>query len=185
MALTLERIEAIAAAQAKLLRIQAPRRLGLWNLRVVVARPRPGQGPLLLGDLKGWAMPTAAGLHLDTLRIQGQETAGVGDLIWAATFAWALQCTPCRRAWLLAIRDRERQHARLVRYFQQRGFAPHRQLGAAVSDLPGRLLWGGSGLLMVGDCQQGLNRCERRLQQSAGPLGPDPQGSGAAAPGRP
>ena len=168
MALTLEHIEASAAAQGKLLRIQAPRRLGLWNLRVAVARPRPGQGPLLLGDLKGWAMPTASGLHLDTLRIQGQETAGVGELIWAATFAWALECTPCRRAWLLAIRDQERQHARLVRYFKQRGFRSHRQLGAAVPDLPRRLLWGGSGLLMVGDCQEGLNRCERRLQQRAG-----------------
>ena len=180
MTLTLERIEAIAAAQGRLLRIQAPRRLGLWSLRVVVARPRSGQGPLLLGDLKGWAMPTQSGLHLDTLRVQGQETAGVGELIWAATFAWALECTPCRRAWLLAIRDQERQHARLVRYFQQRGFGPHRQLGAAVVDLPRRLLWGGSGLLMVGDCQEGLYRCERRLQPRAGP-----QGSGAAVLGRP
>lgn len=170
MALTLERIEAIAAAHGMLLRIQAPRRLGLWSLRVAVARPRAGQGPLLLGDLKGWAMPTASGLHLDTLRVQGQETAGVGELVWAATFAWALECTPCRRAWLLAIRDRERQHARLVRYFEQLGFGAHRQLGAAVPDLPRRLLWGGSGLLMVGDCQEGLNRCERRLQQSAGQL---------------
>ena len=170
MALTLERIETIAAAQGRLLRIHAPRRLGLWSLRVAVARPRPGQGPLLLGDLKGWAMPTASGLHLDTLRVQGQETAGVGELIWAATFAWALECTPCRRAWLLAIRDRERQHARLVRYFEQRGFGPHRQLGAAVPDLPRRLLWGGSGLLMVGDCQEGLDRCERRLLQRAGQL---------------
>ena len=174
MALTLERIEAIAADQGKLLRIQAPRRLGLWNLRVAVARPRSGQGPLLLGDLKGWAMPTASGLHLDTLRVQGQETAGVGELVWAATFAWALECTPCRRAWLLAIRDRERQHARLVRYFEQLGFGAHRQLGAAVPDLPRRLLWGGSGLLMVGDCQEGLNRCERRLQRRAGPRGRRP-----------
>jgi hypothetical protein len=180
LALTLERIEAIAAARGMLLRIQAPRRLGLWSLRVAVARPRAGQGPLLLGDLKGWAMPTQSGLHLDALRVQGQETAGVGDLVWGATFAWALECTPCRRAWLLAIRDRERQHARLVRYFKQRGFGPHRQLGAAVGDLPRRLLWGGSGLLMVGDCQEGLNRCGRRLQQGGGP-----QGSGAAAPGRP
>jgi len=169
LALTLERIEAIAAAQGRLLRIQAPRRLGLWSLRVAVALPRPGQGPLLLGDLKGWAMPTESGLHLDTLRVQGQKTAGVGELVWAATFAWALECTPCRRAWLLAIRDQERQHARLVRYFEQRGFGPHRQLGAAVPDLVRRLLWGGSGLLMVGDCQEGLNRCERQLQRRPGP----------------
>jgi len=167
LALTLERIEAIATAQGRLLRIQAPQRLGLWSLRVVVARPRPGQGPLLLGVLKGWALPSESGLHLDTLRVQGQETEGVGDLVWAATFAWALECTPCRRAWLLAIRDRERQHARLVRYFQRQGFGAHRELGAALPDLPRRLLWGGSGLLMVGDCQEGLDRCERRLQRRA------------------
>ena len=167
MTLTLERIEAIAATQGRLLRIQAPRRLGLWSLRVAVARPRPGLAPLLLGDLKGWALPTESGLHLDTMRVQGQETEGVGDLVWAATFAWALECTPCRRAWLLAIRDRERQHARLVRYFQRQGFGAHRQLGAALPDLPRRLLWGGSGLLMVGDCQKGLDRCERRLQRWA------------------
>jgi hypothetical protein len=168
LTLTLERIEAIAAAQGRLLRIQAPRRLGLWSLRVAVARPRPGQGPLLLGDLKGWALPTEPGLHLDTMRVQGQAKAGVGELVWAATFAWALESTPCRRAWLLAIRDRERQHARLVRYFRQLGFGPHRELGAALPDLPRRLLWGGSGLLMVGDCQEGLDRCERRLQRTAG-----------------
>jgi len=167
LAFTLERIEAIAAAQGRLLRIQAPRRLGLWSLRVAVARARPGQGPLLLGDLKGWAFPRESGLHLDTIRVQGQEIGGVGELLWAATFAWALECTPCRRAWLLAIRDRERQHACLVRYFQQRGFGAHRQLGAAVPDLARRLLWGGSGLLMVGDCQEGLDRCERRLQRRA------------------
>lgn len=167
MALTLERIEAMAANQGRLLRIQAPRRLGLWNLRVAVARPRPGQGPLLLGDLKGWAIPRESGLHLDTMRVQGQETGGVGELLWAATFAWALEFTPCRRAWLLAIRDQERQHARLVRYFQQRGFGAHRQLGAAVPDLARRLLWGGSGLLMVGNCQEALDRCERRLLRRA------------------
>ena len=165
MALTLERIEAIATAQGRLLRIQAPQRLGLWSLRVAVARPRPGQGPLLLGDLKGWALPRESGLHLDTLRVQGQGTEGVGDLVWAATFAWALECTPCRRAWLLAIRDRERQHVRLVRYFERQGFGAHRELGASLPDLPRRLLWGGSGLLMVGDCQEGLDRCERRLQR--------------------
>jgi hypothetical protein len=162
--LTLAGIESMAAAQGRLLRILAPRRLGLWSLRIAVARPRPSQSPLLLGDLKGWAVPTPAGLHLDTMRVQGDNTAGVGDLIWAATFAWALECTPCRRAWLLAIRDGEFQHQRLVRYFKQRGFAPQQQLGAGVLDLPKRLLWGGAGVLMVGDCQEGLNRCAKRLQ---------------------
>lgn len=167
MDLTLAGIESIAASQGRLLRIRAPRRLGLWSLRIAVAQPRPSQSPLLLGDLKGWALPTPAGLHLDTMRVQGPNTAGVGDLIWAATFAWALECTPCRQAWLLAIRDGELQHRRLVRYFNQRGFMPRRELGAGLFDLPGRLQWGGAGLLMVGDCQAGLNRCARRLTPSS------------------
>ncbi len=162
--LSLEGIEARAAQRGLLLRLRAPRRLGLWGLQVVVARPRPGQAPLLLGELKGWAIPTAAGLHLDTLRVQGEATFGVGALIWAASFAWALEATPCRRARLLAIRDAPLQHRQLVRYFQRLGFRPQRQLGAGPLDLGPRLLWGGSGLLMVGDCAEGLRRCGRWLR---------------------
>ena len=37
-------------------------------------------------------------------------------------------------------------------------------LAAPVWDLPRRLIWGGSGLLMRGDCAEGLSRCQRRLQ---------------------
>ena len=84
-------------------------------------------------------------------------------MIWAAVFAWALEATPCRRATLLAIRDEEKQHRRLVRYFRQLGFEPLRELGAGPADLAPRLLWGGSGLLMRGDCANGLLRSTRRL----------------------
>jgi hypothetical protein len=90
----------------------------------------------------------------------------VGALIWAATFAWALEATPCRRARLLAIRDHERQHRRLVRYFRQLGFTPLRELGGGATDLAPRLLWGGAGLLMEGVCADGLRRSVRRLAQS-------------------
>ncbi|MCP9917678.1 hypothetical protein [Cyanobium sp. ATX 6F1] len=161
--LTLESIEAMAAARGLLLRMRPTGPAALRGLRVVVARPRPAQAPLLLGELKGWALPTARGLHLDTMRVQGHDTAGVGPLIWAATFAWALEASPCRRARLLAIRDDARQHLRLVRYFRGLGFAPLRELGAGVLDLGPRLIWGGSGLLMEGDCRDGLGRCGRRL----------------------
>jgi hypothetical protein len=155
---TLAAIERRAAARDLLLRLQVRERLGLRMLRVVVARPRPEPTPLLLGELKGWALPTATGLRLDTMRVQGADTAAVGPLIWAATFAWALEATPCRRATLLAIRDSEAQHRRLVRYFQRLGFEPMRELGAAVADLPLRLVWGGAGLLMEGECAEGLRR---------------------------
>ena len=157
--LSLESIEGLAVARGLRLRLQAPRPLGAWGLRIVVARPRPGPSALLLGEMKGWALPSPAGLHLDTLRVQGQGSYGVGVLIWAATFAWALEATPCRTARLLAIHDDEAQYRRLVRYFERLGFMPLRELGAGPLDLAPRLLWGGSGLLMEADCAEGLRRC--------------------------
>ena len=102
------------------------------------------------------------------VRVQGGgesgSTADVGLLIWAATFAWALEATPCRRARLLAIRDNDQQHRRLVRYFRRLGFSAIREVGAAAADLPLRLVWGGAGLLMRGDCVEGLERAWRSVQ---------------------
>ena len=147
-----------------LLRLQVSRPAGLaWGLRVGVAR-RDGERLLLLGELKGWALPSARGLRLDTMRVQaGDDTAALGPLIWAATFAWALEATPCRQATILAIRDSDAQHRRLVRYFRALGFAPLRELAAGPADLAPRLLWGGSGLLMRADCAEVLRRSVRRL----------------------
>ena len=81
--------------------------------------------------------------------------------------AWALEVTPCRRARLLAIRDDERQHRRLVRYFQQRGFEPVREVQAALWDLPLRMVWGGAGALMVGSCERVQARALDRWRQVA------------------
>jgi hypothetical protein len=165
---SLARLESEASRRRLLLRLQVSRPAGLaWGLRVGVARRRdpadPGSPLLLLGELRGWALPSTSGLRLDTMRVQGPDTAAVGPLIWAATFAWALENTPCRRATFLAIRDGEKQHRRLVRYFRQLGFEPLRELGAGPTDLALRLIWGGSGLLMRGDCAEGLVRSARRL----------------------
>ena len=159
----LPEIEQWAAARVLLLRLQVRQFLLVTTLRVVVARPRGGQPPVLLGELKGWALPTADGLQLDTMRVQGPLTQGVGPLIWCAVFAWALESTPCRSARLLAIRDDDAQHRRLVRYFQRLGFEPVREVGASAADLPLRLVWGGAGLLMRGDCMAGLQRAWRQL----------------------
>ena len=119
----------------------------------------------LLGELS--AYPAISGLQLDTMRVLPSSPTGVGDLIWAATMAWALESTPCRRARLLAIRDDDRQHRRLVRYFRQRGFTPVREVAAAPADLPLRLIWGGAGVLMCADCGSVLTRSEQRWRQSA------------------
>ena len=48
---TLPEIEQAAAAQGLLLRLQVRQILAITTLRVVVARQRPAQAPLLLGEL--------------------------------------------------------------------------------------------------------------------------------------
>lgn len=160
---SLEQLEQEARRRGLLLRLQVGRPAGLaWSLRLGVAR-RDGESLVLLGEIKGWALPRPAGLRLDTMRVQGENTAAVGPLIWAATFAWALEATPCRQATILAIRDSEAQHRRLVRYFRQLGFSPLRELDAGVADLAPRLIWGGAGLLMRADCSEVLRRSARRL----------------------
>ncbi|MBD2549544.1 hypothetical protein H6G65_08080 [Microcystis elabens FACHB-917] len=162
--LSLEGLERQARERGLLLRLQVQGLAGLRGLRVGVARPRAEQQPpLLLGELRGWCLPLADGLRLDTMRVQGERSAAVGPLIWAATFAWAMEETPCRSARLLAIRDGERQHRRLVRYFRRLGFTPLRELAGGPLDLAPRLVWGGAGLLMRGDCDEGLQRSVRWL----------------------
>lgn len=161
---TLAELERRASERGLLLRVQSGRPFGLLHgLRAGVAERQADGRLVLLGELKGWAWPTASGLHLDTLQVSAG--VGVGSLLAAAAFAWALEATPCRRARILAIRDHDSQHRRLVRYFRRLGFTPIRELGAGVFDLGPRLVWGGSGLLMQVDCAEGLARSLRQLRQ--------------------
>ena len=163
----LEQLETQAFQRGLLLRLKVGRPFGLWTLRVVVARPSDATAFELLGELKGWAYASTHGLQLDTMRVVPKAPAGVGDLIWAATMCWALEATPCRQARLLAIRDDERQHQRLVRYFRQKGFNTVRELEAALGDLPLRLLWGGAGALMTGSIEQVRDKSLNSWRQSA------------------
>jgi GNAT superfamily N-acetyltransferase len=171
--ITLNRLERRAAARGLLLRVQSSRPLGLLHgIRAGVAERQPDGRLRLLGELKGWAWPTADGLHFDTLQVAGRQAGvrdqGVGPLLMAAAFAWALELTPCRTARILAIRDDDRQHRRLVRYFRRLGFTPIRELGAGVPDLAPRLVWGGAGLLMQVGCAEGLVCSQAQLERSWG-----------------
>lgn len=155
-------LESYGAQRGLLLRLQVKNFAGFKIFRVGVAR-REAECLILLGELKGWALPVIKGLQLDTMRVHGNQIQGVGDLIWAATFAWALEQTPCKVANILAIRDNEKQHRSLLRYFRRLSFSPKRELGAGLFDLPLRLVWGGAGLLMVADCAEGFRRSCARL----------------------
>ncbi len=161
---TLTELERQAHSAGLVLRLKVSRPLNFWALRLVVADyPQPDK-VRILGEMKAWAYGGVNGLQLDTMRVSASAPRGVGHLVWAATMAWALEDTPCRKARLLAIRDAEKQHARLVRYFLMRGFYQVREISATPTDFPLRMIWGGSGALMVADCTEILKKSFRLWQ---------------------
>ena len=148
-----------------ILKIQIRRPLGLWALKLVVAEEIQKGKIQIWGEMKAWAYSGFKGLQLDTMRVNSLAPNGVGSLIWAATMSWALEETPCRNARLLAIRDDDKQHSSLVRYFMSKGFRSVKEIGSSPLDLPLRLVWGGSGLLMVGECEHILSINQRLWNQ--------------------
>ena len=95
------------------------------------------------------------------MKVGKNANSKIGDLIWASTMAWALEETPCRSARLLAIYDENNQHEILQRYFRRRGFNTVRKVGSSPLDLPLRLVWGGAGTFMVGNCEKVFERSYR------------------------
>ena len=161
-------LEREALEAGLLLRLKVARPLNLWSLRLVVAEYLEPNKVRILGEMKAWAYHGVNGLQLDTMRVLPNAPVGVGHLVWAATMAWALEETPCEKVRLLAIRDAEDQHSRLVRYFSRSGFKPVREIGSAPIDLPLRIIWGGSGVLMVANCSEVFQRSFRLWQTSNG-----------------
>ena len=162
----LKTLEKQASEAGFLLRLQVRRPFNLWTLRLVVAEAISLDKIRILGEMKAWAYGGVNGLQLDTMRVQPKGPEGVGYLIWAATMAWALESTPCKKARLLAICDDNRQHDCLVRYFIQRGFIVVRQVGSSPLDLPLRMVWGGAGALMVADCSDVLQKSSQLWHSS-------------------
>ena len=154
-------LEKEASDRGLLLRIQVRRPLNIWSFRLVVGQEISIDKIQLLGEMKGWAYQNTKGLQLDTLKVGENANSNVGNLIWAATMAWALDETPCQSARLLAIYDENNQHKILQRYFRRRGFNTVRTVGSSPLDLPLRLVWGGAGEFMVGDCLTVLERSYR------------------------
>ena len=157
----LDNLETQAFHRGLLLRIQVRRPLNIWSFRLVVGEKTSNEKVQLWGEMKGWAYQNTKGLQLDTMKVAKNAKSRVGDLIWAATMAWALEETPCRSARLLAIYDENNQHKILQRYFRRRGFNNVRTVGSSPLDLPLRLVWGGAGAFMVGNCKTVLERSYR------------------------
>ena len=158
-------LEKEALNRGLLLRIQIRRPLNIWSFRLVVGERINKDKIQLWGEMKGWAYQNTKGLQLDTMKVGKNATPKIGDLIWAATMAWAIEETPCRSARLLAIYDENNQHEILQRYFRMRGFNLVRNVGSSPLDLPLRLVWGGAGAFMVGNCETVLERSYRNWSE--------------------
>jgi len=158
-------LEKEASDRGLLLRIQVRRPFNIWSFRVVLAEMTSKDKIQLWGEMKGWAYQNTKGLQLDVMKVGKNANSKAGDILWAATMAWALEATPCRNARLLAIFDENNQHKILQRYFRRRGFKAVRNVGSSLFDLPLRLVWGGAGAFMVGDCEEVLDRSYRRWSE--------------------
>ena len=154
-------LEKEASDRGLLLRIQIRRPFNIWSFRLVVAEMTTKDKIQFWGEMKGWAYESTKGLQLDIMKVGKDANSKVGDMLWAATMAWALEETPCRNARLLAIYDENNQHKILQRYFRRRGFKTVRNVGSSLFDLPLRLVWGGAGAFMVGNCEEVLDRSYR------------------------
>ena len=158
----INQLQKIADSKNLTIKIQVREALGLKIFRIIVAQVK-NNSVKIWGEIKGWTLPSSVGLQLDTLRILNGSPEFVSELIWATTMAWALEKTSCKFARLLAIYDSERYSKKLVRYFRLIGFTFIKEVGASPSDLILRLIWGGAGTLMKGDCSKILKKLEKKL----------------------
>ena len=157
-----EELEKLAGTIGLLIKIQVRETLGLCFFRIVIAEQKDNIIKIW-AEMKGWTYLNKQGIQLDTLRILSKSPAFVSELIWSATMAWAIEKKSCKKARLLAIFDSEGYSKKLVRYFKLIGFKIVKEVGSSPVDLFLRLVWGGAGTLMNGECIPILKKFETKL----------------------
>ena len=162
--MTINSLEDLAKSLNLTIKIQIREVFGLKFFRIVVARIN-NNSVKIFGEIKGWTFPNKNGMQLDTLRILSDSPEYVSELIWATTMAFALENTNCENARLLAIYDEDGYSRKLVIYFRLIGFKVIKEVGSSPSDLLLRLIWGGAGTLMKGDCKKILNKFEKKFKK--------------------
>ena len=133
--------------------------------------------PELLGYSTGFTQPTGV-VHLETIetrkftgfwsrksergaaRYAAASRVNPGLLVGSAVVCWCRENGPfgCKAAQLLCIRDDERQHRSLVRYYRRLGFEVLREVGGDLRSVADRVVWGGDGTIMELDFDTYLRR---------------------------
>ena len=157
-----EELQNIAFSLGLVIKIQVRETFGLCFFKIVIAEQRDNIVKIW-GEMKGWTYFNKQGIQLDTLRILSNSPPFVSELIWATTMAWAIEMKVSKKARLLAIYDAEGYSKKLVRYFKIIGFEVVKEVGSSPIDLFLRLIWGGAGTLMKGDCCYVLNKIEKKI----------------------
>ena len=157
-----EELEKLASSIGLLIKIQVRETLGLCFFRIVIAEQRDNIIKIW-AEMKGWTYLNKQSIQLDTLRILSKAPPYVSELIWATTMAWAIEKKLSKKARLLAIFDSEGYSKKLVRYFKLIGFKIVKEVGSSPVDLFLRLVWGGAGTLMNGECIPILKKFETKL----------------------
>ena len=157
-----EELDKLAGTIGLLIKIQVRETLGLCFFRIVIAEQKDNIIKIW-AEMKGWTYLNKQGIQLDTLRILSKSPAFVSELIWATTMAWAIEKKSSNKARLLAIFDNEGYSKKLVRYFKLIGFKIVKEVGSSPVDLLLRLVWGGAGTLMTGECISILKKLEKKL----------------------
>tara|TARA_Y100000589_G_C27161245_1_gene632851 strand:- start:756 stop:1265 length:510 start_codon:yes stop_codon:yes gene_type:complete len=155
-------LQEIAESLDLTIKIQVREVFSLKIFRIIVARV-DNYSVKIWGEIKGWTLPSKNGLQLDTLKILKGSPRFVSELIWSSTMAWALEKTSCTSARLLAIYDSDGYSKKLIRYFKLIGFEVVKEVGSSPSDLFLRLVWGGAGTLMKGDCCKIQKKLEKKF----------------------
>ena len=155
-------LQNIAFSLGLVIKIQVRETFGLCFFKIVIAEQRDNIVKIW-GEMKGWTYFNKQGIQLDTLRILSNSPPFVSELIWATTMAWAIEMKVSKKARLLAIYDAEGYSKKLVRYFKIIGFEVVKEVGSSPIDLFLRLIWGGAGTLMKGDCCYVLNKIEKKI----------------------
>ncbi len=158
----IEELEKLASSIGLLIKIQVRETLGLCFFRIVIAEQKDNIIKIW-AEMKGWTYLNKKDVQLDTLRILSKSPAFVSELIWATTMAWAIEKKSSNKARLLAIFDSEGYSKKLVRYFKLIGFKIAKEVGSSPVDLLLRLVWGGAGTLMNGECIYILKKFEKKL----------------------
>jgi len=157
-----EELQDIAFSLGLVIKIQVRETLGLCFFKIVIAEQKEDIIKIW-GEMKGWTLFNNQGIQLDTLRILSTSPPYVSELIWSTTMSWAIEKKNSKNARLLAIYDTEGYSKKLVRYFKIIGFKIVKEVGSNPIDLFLRLVWGGAGTLMKGDCFRILNNIEEKL----------------------